>query len=104
MDFMGLITKKDWLQKRNLFLSPSKEKGKEDATSQANFPVAENFKTRQDVTIKKLYYFNVQKFNLSTEEYKAGHPLHNTRFIDFTDLFGGVKLISDNQFDFPLKC
>ena len=32
----------DWLQKRtdykkkNLFLSPSKEKGKEDATSQAN--------------------------------------------------------------------
>ena len=45
MDFMGLITKKDWLQKRNLFLSPSKEKGKEEATSQANFPVAENFKT-----------------------------------------------------------
>ena len=36
MDFMGLITKKDWLQKRNLFLSPFKEKGKEDATSQVN--------------------------------------------------------------------
>ena len=27
----------DWLQKRNLFLSPSKEKGKEDATSHVNF-------------------------------------------------------------------
>ena len=36
MDFMGLITKKDWLHKRNLFLSPSKEKGKEDATTQVN--------------------------------------------------------------------
>ena len=36
MDFMGLITKMDWLLKRNLFLSPSKEKGKEDATSQVN--------------------------------------------------------------------
>ena len=36
MDFMGLITKKDWLWKRNLFLSPSKEKGKEDAISQVN--------------------------------------------------------------------
>ena len=36
MDFMGLITKKDWLWKRNLFLSPFKEKGKEDATSQVN--------------------------------------------------------------------
>ena len=54
--------------------------------------------------MKKLYYVNVQKCNLSTEEYKAGHPLHNTRFIYFTDLFGSVKLISDNQFDIPLKC
>ena len=36
------------------------------------------------------------KLNLSTEEYKAGHPLHNKSFIDFTDLFESVKLISQN--------
>ena len=36
MDFMGLITKKTDYKKRNLFLSPSKEKGKEDATSHVN--------------------------------------------------------------------
>ena len=46
---------------------------------------------------KKLYwYFNAYKFNFSTEEYKAGHPLHNKSFIDFTDLFESVKLISQN--------
>ena len=33
------------------------------------------------------------KLNLSTEEYKAGHPLHNKSFIDFTDLIRSVKLI-----------
>ena len=33
------------------------------------------------------------KLNLSTEEYKAGHPLHNKSFIDFTDLFRSVELI-----------
>ena len=37
--------------------------------------------------------FNALKLNLSTEEYKAGHPLHNKRLIDFTDLFGSVELI-----------
>ena len=31
--------------------------------------------------------------NLSIEEYKAGHPLHNKSFTDFTDLFRGVELI-----------
>ena len=37
MDCMGLITKRtDYKIKRNLFLSPSKEKGKEDATSRVN--------------------------------------------------------------------
>ena len=36
------------------------------------------------------------KLNVSTEEYKAGHPLHNKSFIDFTDLFESVKLISQN--------
>ena len=36
MDFMGLITKEGSLWKRNLFLLSSKEKGKEDATSQVN--------------------------------------------------------------------
>ena len=34
--------------------------------------------------------------NFSTEEYKAGHPLHNKSFIDITDLFESVKLISQN--------
>ena len=32
---------------------------------------------------------------MSTEEYKAGQPLHNKSLIDFTDLFGIVKLISE---------
>ena len=32
----------------------------------------------------------------STEEYKAGHPLHNKTFIDFSDLYESVKLISQN--------
>ena len=36
MDFMGLITKKGLIIKGNLFLSPFREKGKEDATSQVN--------------------------------------------------------------------
>ena len=31
------------------------------------------------------------KVNLSTEEYKAGHPLHNKSFIDFTDLFRRIN-------------
>ena len=35
MDFMGLITKNRLIIKKNLFLSPSKEKG-EDAKSQVN--------------------------------------------------------------------
>ena len=45
---------------------------------------------------KKLYYFNTYKLNFSTKEYKAGHPLHNKSFIDFTDPFETVKLISQN--------
>ena len=32
----------------------------------------------------------------STEEYKAGHPLHKNSFIAFTDLFESEKLISQN--------
>ena len=45
------------------------------------------------------------KFNLSTEEYKAGHPLPNKSFIDFTDLFRSVELIFRIfSFDFSLKC
>ena len=45
------------------------------------------------------------KLNLSTEEYKVGHPLHNKSFIDFTDLFRGVELIFRIfSFDFSLKC
>ena len=45
------------------------------------------------------------KLNLSTEEYKAGHPLPNKSFIDFTDLFRSVELIFRiSSFDFSLKC
>ena len=36
MDFYGTDYKKGLIIKRNLFLSPFKEKGKEDATSQVN--------------------------------------------------------------------
>ena len=42
------------------------------------------------------------KLNLSAEEYKAGHPLHNKSFIDFNDLFRSVELIF--LIDFSLKC
>ena len=46
---------------------------------------------------------------MSSEEYKAGHPLshpiHNKSFVDFTDLFGSVELIFRIfNFDFSLKC
>ena len=42
---------------------------------------------------------------MSTEEYKAGHPLHNKSLDDFTDLFGSVELILRIfNFDFSLKC
>ena len=45
------------------------------------------------------------KLNLSTEEYKAGHPLDYKSFIDFTDLFKSVELIFRIlSFDFSLKC
>ena len=42
------------------------------------------------------------KLNLSAEEYKARHPLHNKSFIDFNDLFRSVELIF--LIDFSLKC
>ena len=63
--------------------------------------MAEKFKTGRTLRRKNSIILT-PKLNLSTEEYKAGHPLHNKSFIDFTDLFGSVKLISDN-FDFSLK-
>ena len=45
------------------------------------------------------------KLNLSTEEYKAGHPLHNRSFFDFTDVFWSVELIFRIfNFDLSLKC
>ena len=45
------------------------------------------------------------KLNLSTDEYKAGHPLHNKSFNDFTDLCRSVELIFRIfSFDFSLKC
>ena len=53
MDFMGLITKKDWLWKRNLFLSPSKEKRKEDATSQVNLC---NKAEKKGINLKRISY------------------------------------------------
>ena len=57
--------------------------------------VAEKFKTGRTLRRKNSIILT-PKLNLSTEEYKAGHPLHNKSFIDFTDLFESVKLISQN--------
>ena len=39
-----------------------------------------------------------KKKNFSIEEYKAGHPLPNKSFIDFTDHFESVKLISPRDY------
>ena len=47
MDFMGLIIK------RNLFLSPSKEKGKEDATPQVNSIQSEK---KNGINLKRTWY------------------------------------------------
>ena len=57
-------------------------------------------------TQKKTNYFNTSKFNLSTEGYKAAHPLHNKSFIDLkTDVFGsGELMFRIFKFDFSLKC
>ena len=55
----------------------------------------EKFKTGRTLRRKNSIILT-PKLNLSTEEYKAGHPLHNKSFIDFTDLFESVKLISQN--------
>ena len=57
--------------------------------------MAEKFKTGRTLRRKNSIILT-PKLNLSTEEYKAGHPLHNKSFIDFTDLFESVKLISQN--------
>ena len=64
----------------------------------------EKFKTGRTLRRKNSIILT-PKLNLSTEEYKAGHPLHNKSFIDFTDLFGDVELILRIfNFDFSLKC
>ena len=54
MDFMGPDYKKRLMIKKNLFLSPSKEKGKEDATSQVN----SNNKAKKKEWIWKGYGIN----------------------------------------------
>ena len=65
--------------------------------------VAENLRQAGRYAEKTLIL--TPKLNLSTEEYKAGHPLHNKSFIDFTDLFRSVHLIFRIfSFDFSLRC
>ena len=64
----------------------------------------EKFKTGRTLRRKNSIILT-PKLNLSTEEYKAGHPLHNKSFIDFTDLCKSVELIFRIfSFDFSLKC
>ena len=54
MDFMGLIPgKKELIIKKNLFLSPFQEKGKEDATSQVNLYKAKKKKWNKS---EKVWY------------------------------------------------
>ena len=66
--------------------------------------VAENLRQAGGYAEKTLIILT-PKLNLSTEEYKAGHPLHYKSFIDFTDLFRSVELIFRIfSFDFSLKC
>ena len=66
--------------------------------------VAENLSQAGGYTEKTLIILT-PKLNLSTEECKAGHPLHYKSFIDFTDLFRSVELIFRIfSFDFSLKC
>ena len=90
----------DWLQKRTdykketFFSRLLKKKGKRTLHLTSIF-VAEKFKTGRTLRRKNSIILT-PKLNLSTEEYKAGHPLHNKSFIDFTDLFESVKLISQN--------
>ena len=66
--------------------------------------VAENLRQEGRYAEKTLLILT-PKLNLSTEEYKAVHPLHNKSFTDFTDLFRSVELIFRIfSFDFSLKC
>ena len=61
------------------------------------------FKTGRTLA-EKNYIILTRKLNLCSEEYKAGHPLHNKSFIDFTDLFRSVLIFRIFSFDFSLKC
>ena len=66
--------------------------------------VAENLRQAERYTEKNSIILT-PKLNLSTEEYKAGYPLHNKTFVDFTDLFRSVELIFRIfNFDFSSKC
>ena len=53
MDFIRLIPKKGPIIKKNLFLSPSNQKGKEDATSQHNLYKA---KKKNGINLKRIWY------------------------------------------------
>ena len=77
MDFMGLITKMDWLLKRNLFLSPSKEKGKEDATSQVNLY---KVKKKNGINLKRVWYSPYTSFFVRIQfSFKNVSSLKNLR-------------------------
>ena len=62
MDFIRLIPKKGPIIKKNLFLSPSNQKGKEDATSQHNLYKAKKKKwnkSEKDM-VSTVYFFLCQ--------------------------------------------
>ena len=98
MDFMGLITKKDMVSTVYFLHCQLLQ------FSLKNCFVAENLRQTERYAEKNSIILT-PKLNLSTEEYKAGHPLYNKSFIDFTDLFRSVQLIFRIfSFDFSLKC
>ena len=85
--FMGLITKKGLIIKRNLFLSPFRGKGKEDATSQVNLYKAKKKKrnnSEKDMVLT-VYFFLCQLLQFSFKNVwslkylrQAGHNAEKT--------------------------
>ena len=82
MDFMGLITKRTDYKKRNLFLAPSKEKGKEDATSQVNlYKAKKKWNKSEEDMVSTVYFFlcRLPQFSFknvsSFEKFKRGRTL-----------------------------
>ena len=91
MDLMGLHDyRKGLIIKRNLFLSPSKEKGKEDATSQVNL-----YKTKKNIWNKSekdmiltTYFFLCQLLQFSFKNVSSLKNLRQAgRYAEKTLLF-----------------